>query len=183
MELKYKPGLVLNFRYNNFFSNTITMGMGHYFSHTAWIVDLNETEVLIQEALGSKTKKVTSTWYYKEHLNKMFEENNLKVMDFGIVYNNAFLNVVSELDNKPYDYFTIFELATIRIRKLFGLKVKISKVTTPKKVDCSEAISRAINKLTNINPLEVLKVSKYDLITPQLVSVMYDKLIAIKKLK
>jgi len=183
MSLKYKPGLVLNFRYNNFFSNTITMGMGHYFSHTAWIISVNEDNVLIQEARGSKEKKVVSNWYKKEYLNTMFRENNLKIMDFGIVNNDDFLKVVSELNGIPYDYFTIMELAFIRIRKLFGLKVKISDVTTPKKVDCSEAISRAINELTNINPLEVLKVSKYDLITPQMMSIMYDKLTIIKKLK
>lgn len=186
-----KKGMVLNFRNNNIFARTIQMGMGHYYSHSAWVRNIKGTKVYIQEALGSKTKRVTTTEYSVRDINQLFKENRLHVMDFRIQPDARFENYCKLLEGVPYDYYAIGELAIARLMALFGLnperflewsifgkaKMKLNPYfSSEKRVDCSEAIARGIAKLTHINVLEVLGVDKFEQVTPQLISVLYEKL-------
>jgi len=196
-KINYKPGMVLNTKYNNFFSNTIQTGMSHYWSHTAWIRQVTEDKVYVQEALGSRTKRVTSSWYDREHFDKLFANNRLEVLDFGIEDDINFKLYCAEMEGMPYDYFAIVELATSRLISLFGFSSesflhsrwlsKISKLydkdyTTEKKVDCSEMILRGISRLKTLNVLEILNIHKYEFGTPQHVSLLHHKLKVLNKL-
>lgn len=197
VELKYKAGLVMNTREDNIYSNTIQIGLGNYWSHTCWIREVKGDMLLIQEALGNTTKQVTSTWKPRTNYDTLFENNRLKVMDFGIRDDAYFKLFCNDVEGTKYDYFSIFEIAITRLLRMLGLKrfpetflrsrvftlgfYKLNSDFKPnKRMDCSELISRGLNHLLNIDVLGLLKKEDYDYVTPQLVSVLYDKLQLIK---
>lgn len=197
MDINFKAGQVINFKNRGFFSKTIAMGLGNYWTHTGWIHTVKGDKILIQEALGSKTKKVTINEYSRQTLVEKFEKGELKIMDFGIKPNEKFYTYAVIIDGLPYDYYAILELAVARLLTLFGInpskflefsvfnrvRMKLNPYfTTKKKVDCSEAISRGIAKLTMIDVIAELKVDKFEQVTPQLVSVLYDRLKTLGKL-
>ena len=170
------------------------MGLSHYWTHTCQIRRIDGNKLYIQEALGSKTKKVTTSIYDKSHFDKMIKDNKAKVMDFGIINNERFDMYCSMIENLPYDYYTIIEIAVIRILNLFGInidkflswkifnKIKIDKnYSTEKRLDCSETIARGLKALKGLDMLSLTNTKKYDRITPQHISLAYDK-IQMKKL-
>lgn len=197
MEVKIKVGDVINFRYNSFFSKTITMGMGHYWSHSGWVRKVEGNKIFIQEAQGSRTKQVTTNEYDLEWLNQKWDENKLMIMNFNIRDNVIFENYCESIEGNYYDYYAILELMVTRFMVIFGLnserffkwallgrlRTKINpNFTSEKLVDCSESVARGIAKLTNIDVLTMLGVNKFEQVTPQLLSVLYYKLKYLKEI-
>ena len=191
VKLKFKPGQVILTKYDNIFSNTIAMGLGNYFTHALWIREVSEDNLVIQQASGSKSKQVKTKIISREHFENLFFENRTKLLDFKILPTDRFHKYCKSMEGIPYDYYSIFELFFIRVLTLFGLDTdKLLRTrffkwitflyskdySTPKKVDCSELISRGINELTNFDVLNTLKVSKYDLVTPQMIDILHYKL-------
>jgi len=183
----YKAGLVLNFRYNSFYSKTIRMS-GDYWTHSAWIRSVQDDVIYIQEALGSKTKKVTTTGYSKDQLDRLFLNNELEILDFGIVPDEKFKKYTREIEGTPYDYFAIFELLIERVCLIFGRTPKkfltskwgFKQNTSSKRVDCSEMVARGLNEIVGINVLRVLNLETYEQVSPQMISVLHSKLTSIR---
>lgn len=185
MALILRAGQVLNFKNTNLFGRTISMGLGNYYNHSAWIRKVQGDNIYIQEAKGLKEKKVVTNLYKREYLEKVFNENRLHIMNFNINDLPRFEAYCTKMEGIPYDYYSIWNLFTIRVRVLFGIDVekymrkkpsKNKNLYSDKMLDCSELIARGINELRCIDVLKLTNKPKYDLVTPQDISNMYVRL-------
>ena len=192
MVLELHTGLVIVTRENNIFSNSISMVLGHYWTHCYWIREVNEDNVLIQEASGTKSKKVTSYWIPRYKIENYYEQNRLMCLYFGLDrFEEEFYNFCDDIENSPYDYFAGLELGIARFMTLFGfnserfLKSKSfnfirkkfnSNYTTEKKVDCSELIARGLYEVAGLDIRETLKLNRFEDVAPQHLAIFHYKL-------
>jgi len=190
--MEYKIGQVLNFKSNSFFSKSISMGLGHYWTHSAWIVDVKENIITIQEADSKRFKRVIYSKYTKAQLNDLVAQNRLKIMDFGINNDVKFQNYYISIDGRPYDFYSVSELGFARIISFFGLNAQnwlglkflngfkklFGRENNAKRLDCAEAIGRGIQQITRIDILYYSNQKVFDFVTPQDLSNVYDRLIA-----
>jgi len=194
-----KVGNVLNFKYNNPVSNTISSFMGDYWTHSAIIVQIKENDIYLFEALGTyknekykpsgiykkfkfllKVKslfsgRVNINKYNKNSLIKLLDENKLKVMHFKINDFSNFNTDVTLYNHKQYDYFSTLSIAIKRLFSLFGKNYTNDKKTT-EKLFCSELVGRILNNSTKFNILELANKKSFEELTPQDLSLVYDKL-------
>jgi len=175
--MEFKKFHVLNFSYSGFFSKTIRMGMGHFYSHSAIIYDIDGEDVTMAEALGSKTKEFNLYHYNMRDLQDMYDKNIVRGYDFGLQYKVETKDIIDSFIGFKYDYHTIIELGIKRILSFFKIKYTNS-YESKKKLDCSESVARILIKsgvLTEEEVLQLLNVDKVDWITPQLLDVLHYK--------
>ncbi len=195
-----RPGTVLNFKYNNITSNIIATFMGHYWTHTAIVTGIVGDKVVIFEAMGTyneelygtpslfqkfkflmKIKKhfggrTIQTEYNLAFLNKLHDEGRLKVMQYGIPNGREFQTFVRENLDRPYDYFSIVNIAVARVMRLLGKKYD-NHHPSERRLFCSELVARGVTELTKYNMLELTNKDSYEYITPQDISLVYDRLL------
>jgi len=195
--MAFKDGVVLNFKYDNPVSNTIGSIMAHYWTHTGIVVKVQENDIYVLEALGtyredkykpsgfslvflSKIRtlfggKVTVNKYPRSYLSKLHSENKLKVMDFKMKTDSEFADLVTHYNNKPYDYFGAFTIGLKRLLKFFGRNYQNDK-NTLNKLFCSELAARFLHDLTDFDVLKLANKESFEEISPQDISLIYDKL-------
>ena len=194
----FREGQVLNFKYNNPVSNTISSLMGDYWTHTAIIYKVEGDNIEIIEAMGTyrdekynpkgiykkikfllKIKqlfsgKVNINTYSREFLSRLHKENRLKIMDFKADTSNLVLKL-NAYQNIPYDYFGVFNIGIKKILSLFG-KTYSGDIESSKKLFCSELVGRYLNDTTNFNILDLANKKSFEEVRPQDISLVYDKL-------
>jgi hypothetical protein len=176
--MELKVGTVLNFSYNGFFSKTIRMSLGIYWSHSAIVYEVKGDNVWIGEATGSKTKQFNISAYNRNDLQKMYDNNIMRYYNHGLHYIPNMQNVIYSFMGIKYDYYSIIQLAVKRILGLFKIRYTNS-YESKKSVDCSEAVFRILVKGLGLDEQETLKlinVEKADWVTPQHLDILYYKL-------
>ena len=170
-----KVGQVITFRGKKILNRIIQIGMGHYYSHAAWIVGMDGSKILIQEAKGL-TNRVSTNVYERSWILQQLDDNQIKIMDFKIRPNENFHQFVKEQEGKKYDYLTNLIHIWTRIRRLLGKSKVEIPYDTKDTVNCSEMIARGIAHTTGINVLDVLNKKYYDQVTPQGLSNLHDRM-------
>lgn len=174
--VRFKKGLVLNFRNNGKFSKLITHGLAHYYSHTAIIVDdTNPDTVKLMHADGGKSKGVVEWDCDRGYLRDKFLKNELAVYDFKLpTHSQEFWSNLKEHVGKRYDYFTWLDIFLIKV-----FKKRITNLTTKDFVDCSELIARIIDKYKcteeGAGVLQYLGKSRFEEILPQDIDTLFNK--------
>ncbi|MFW6246679.1 MAG: hypothetical protein ACOC22_00690 [bacterium] len=169
--VKLKVGLVVNTRNNNsLFGGVISTLMGHYWTHSGWIVAVDKKYVYIQEATA---KQVQTNKYSREWIEEQFRNNKLKLMDFGIKKGIDFLRVQERFEGKKYDFANVFAIGLSRFCSLFNRKYDID--FRGKKLFCSEMVARGIDELTELDVLKILNLKSFENVTPQHISVLEYK--------
>lgn len=201
-KINYKVGMVINTKGIGKYSNFISMGYGDYWTHSLWVREVTQDKLYIQEADGIKEKKIVSHWVDKVYFDELFAQNLIKVMDFGLNKNqDKFQHFCNSIENIKYDYFSVIQLAIMRLLTILGVSDKLKnkivrnkklskslkklniEYQSVKKLDCSEMIAFGINHLTDINVNEELKLNLdpktknvWDYVRPQHISILYDSI-------
>ncbi len=79
-----------------------------YFTHTGMVRQVKKDKVIIQEALGT-TSKVISSEYTKGFLNKLIKEDRLKIIDFEFRLNKDDNKVFEDYEGRKYDYYNVLD--------------------------------------------------------------------------
>ena len=193
-----KKGVVLNFKHNNPVSNAISSVLGNYWTHSGIIVNIQGDKVFIMEAIGTYNDdrfnqkgfkatlrfiarikemfggKVLINSYDKKYLSLLHDQNKIKVLDFNI--DTKYLDdQVTQYKGTKYDYFGAFSIGIKRVFSLFGKNYTNHKNTT-KKLFCSELCARMIDINSEFNILKSTNRKSFEEVSPQDLSLAYDKL-------
>lgn len=187
-------GQIINFRYEDRFSTAISTILGHYWTHTAIVVKVDpDGGIYLMEAIGNakgkekslksviknifskSTQDIVISKYSRDFLSNMHKTNKIKIMDFKFAVDNDFSDFITINKNKTYDYLGAFKLFLKRLFYFFG-KEYSNDIKTTEKLICSELAARLLDKMTDFNILKLANKKTYEEITPQDISLIYDKL-------